>query len=43
MSQDVFGFILLTCLLFFCTGMAAWIKWPEIKGYLAKHRSTPKR
>lgn len=43
MSQEVFGFLLLTCLLFFCSGMAVWAKWPEIKGYLAKHRVPHKR
>lgn len=43
MSQEVFGFLLLTCLLLFCSGMAVWAKWPEIKGYLAKHRAPHKR
>nr|WP_256546998.1 MULTISPECIES: hypothetical protein [Pseudomonas] len=38
MSQTVFGMIIMTCLLLFCSGMAVWAKWPDIKDWCHKHR-----
>ncbi|MGF7239674.1 MULTISPECIES: hypothetical protein [Pseudomonadaceae] len=31
MSQTAFGILMLTFLLFVCSGMAIWVTWPNFK------------